>query len=111
MDKALSISEKEKIFRKQFITTKEQLLETILKVKAKNDSNANFDFFHSSAYYSTLSSLLEEFYETTCKIVLFNNLEPFWGYSFMIDSEGITLHLSHTPSLKLDEKQEKIVSS
>jgi len=99
----LSQDEQVPYFTEASLTTKDDILQDISFRQKHLLKESETDTNHSSAYYHTVLTLLERFRKAVEKTVLFEQLEPFWSYSYEISSDGIELVLSHFSSVDFDK--------
>lgn len=87
------------IFHETYITSKEQLVESLGRYVKKAKSKKGLPVFNecSSTFKKVYLELLTEFYNEVRKTPLFEKLEPYWFYSFRIDENGAILFLCHVP--------------
>lgn len=83
-------------YNKVAILSKRDIIESI-KINIQYYKNlSETDKLHSSSYYSILIKLLNKFSSDMEKKVLFNKLEPWWRYYYILDDDGIALYLEHS---------------
>ena len=100
--------EKVLLFQEIFMTDKADLLYYLKRRRSKLEEDGVNDVKHSSAFYHTLLSLMDRFIDRVDKMVLFDNSEDFWAYSYEITSYGIDLLYSHFCSLSFDKNKNLI---
>lgn len=95
-DKNIDTSEILDRYNKVAILSKRDIIESI-KINIQYYKNlSETDKLHSSSYYSILIKLLNKFSSDMERKVLFNKLEPWWRYYYILDDEGIALYLEHS---------------
>lgn len=100
------------IFHETYITSKAQLFDALGRYLKKAKSKKGLPIFKecSDAFKKVYLELLTEFYHEVHKTPLFDNLEPYWFYSFRIDENGAILFLCHAHDLGVNEEDEYIDS-
>ena len=100
------------IFHEEYIISKKQLLESLGRYVKKAKSKKGVSIFKecSSTFKNVYLDLLMEFYNEVKQTPLFEELEPYWFYSFKIDEAGATLSLCHANNLGVDIEDEYIDS-
>lgn len=81
------------MFRKNHVTSKEDIQEN---VKGRLDyimKNAATDNFHSVAYYMKFKALVGKFLDRLENTILFRELEDWWAYNVVAGYEGVGLYL------------------
>ena len=81
--------------RNMSIRTKERLLQRAKEQRERVQEQSKTDQKHSSAYYAVYDSLFEKLIAGIEGLVLFDNLEDCWAYTFYINSEGASVILEH----------------
>lgn len=81
--------------RRNYPSTKEEILKAMQQAKERTDEDAKTDKRHSAAYYHILRKLITEFTEQIEKAVLFERLEDCWFYDIYINYAGARLSLEH----------------
>ena len=80
------------------ITKDDILRELDYRIRQYKEDPATLNKFRGEkpiSYFRALVRLLEEFKDQVEKTVLFEDLEPFWSYSYTIEETGIHLDLEH----------------
>lgn len=100
------------IFHEEYIISKKQLFEALGRYVKKAKSKKGVSIFKecSSTFKNVYLDLLMEFYNEVKQTPLFEELEPYWFYSFKIDEAGATLSLCHANNLGVDIEDEYIDS-
>ena len=95
------------VFDNDYITTKAELLEALGRYVKKAKSDEGLDIFQerSEGFKKAYLKILNEFYEAVLKTKLFEELEPWWFYSFSIDEKGASLHLQYAEYVSVDQKE------
>ena len=89
--------------RDMSIQTKERLVFRIKEQRERIREQSKADNMHSSAYYSVYDSLFGKLLEGVMNLVLFDQLEDCWAYTFFINSEGASVYLEHISYATFDE--------
>lgn len=87
------------VFRENYMITKDDILRELnYRIKQYKEDPVTINKFRDEkpvSYFKALVRLLEEFKNQVEKAVLFDDLEPFWSYSYTIEETGIHLDLEH----------------
>lgn len=95
-----------KTFKSSHLTTKEELIQSISRRKAKYEQEANTDTMRSSAFYFVLLTLLDHFQKRIEATHFLETLPDWWIYSYDINHQGAALKLEHVSEVTIDEKHE-----
>lgn len=93
-------------FKNSQMTTKEELIQSISRRKAKYEKEANTDTMRSSAFYFVLLTLLDHFQKRIEATHFLETLPDWWVYSYDINHQGATLNLEHVSEVTVNEKHE-----
>lgn len=96
------------VYRKCFVSTREDIRDQILEDKKIIENNASNDAMHSAAYYHAVISLIETFIKKFDSSVLFEKLEPLWEYEVSYSYEGISLAIKHNHFEGVDDEGREI---
>ena len=91
-----------KEFKKQKLTSKEEVLEFIDKMIRVLNKYSRRDNIRSSSYYYTVNKILDEFRNRVTDSKLIENIDDFWCYDIDYDQRRIELVLQY-----FDVKEEK----
>ena len=88
-------------FKNASIVTKKDLLSDLFWKIQKLESGKEVDKFknHSAAFRNLYIKLIKKFHDKIEKTRLFDELEPWWSYEYVIDDSGATLHLQYADSV------------
>ena len=92
-------------FENSSMRSKNDILSSINSKIHSLENGEGIDINHSAIYYQKYIELLKRFKASVEKLVLFNELEPWWSYDYVIEDTGITLHLSHADSVDFNEDE------
>lgn len=92
-----------KWIREMSTCTKERLLFRVKEQRERMREQSKTDNKHSAAYYSVLDGLFGKLQEGVENLVLFDQLEDCWAYSFYINSEGASVYLDHFSYVTFDK--------
>ena len=90
-------------FKKITRTTKSDLLKGIALAKDDVLKAENVLFGCSVSFQKNMCELIDRFYEQVAAAQLFEDLEDWWGYKFVLGESGIRLFLCHYPGIRYDE--------
>lgn len=97
--------EKLEAFTEGSIVTKDALLSSLRWKLIELESGKETDEFknHSAAFRNLYIELVRKFRDKIERTILFNELEPWWSYTYEIDDSGATLHLTYADSVDFND--------
>ena len=92
-------------FKDASTVTKEQLLRRINEQLMMAEIDSKDDLFkkHSASFRKLYIDLIRRFRDEVEEARLFEELEPYWSYTFEIDESGAVLHLEYADSVDFDD--------